>query len=743
MVRSELPTQQVVITYQTNTTNASFRRMSNFLKAKGIKNNQFMLVLYDPDLLNINPRDPKLPFVYKQKVFKECMRNFWYFIREVVRIPVQGGTVGDGIQYKLHRANLAMNFGFIYNWNMFLEIPRQNGKTVSALCWYLWVFLFGTRNSTMLFLNKKLEASKLNLQSLKDIRNSLPDYLRMNGEMIDSNGKKIKAPNSTETIANIKNNNRIKTAPAARNKALANNLGRGMTVPFLYFDEYAFIPFNYVIYACAAPAFSTASLNAKNSGAPYGMLITTTPGDLLTDEGRDAFDTKNMATPFSETWYDLSLEELQKIQLANTKSKFIYIKFNYKQLGRTEEYLQEMIKELKSDYAAVRREILLEWAESATDSPFDPEELDQIKDLMKSPVREQPIYKPTYVFKIFNEDLFYKKNNNPLIVGVDVAGGMSRDASAITIIDSTTTDIVAVFNCNFIPIRDLAAVIMILLDKFMPNAIVNIERNGGFGASLLQEIRSKQKYDKNLYYEIKDKIFEERFDGIRMQKTTKRVKIYGLDETHATRTKLMEILQDRVHHHKDKFHSEVIINELFQLTVKKNGRIEHCDNGHDDTIFSMLLALYVWYEGKDLAANFHIKKKELKRAEEECIDILDDDPNSDLVSLEREMIITEDTTEEEKSFNESQKFVNKKIKTHSEAMKEQQQSIQDNFERVLKTNPRFRKAYCQTYNVKEEDICDPDEPFDVCTIINSFYQDETNEELDMLNRQFMSITEER
>ena len=191
---------------------------------------------------------------------------------------MQGGEVGGGVPYKLTRANLAMSFGFVMNWNMFLEIPRQNGKTVSALCWYLWVFLFGTRNSKMLFLNKKLDDSKMNLQTLKDIRDSLPDYLRMNSEY-GINGKKLKAKNSAETISNLSNNNLIKTAPSARPKMLASHLGRGATLPFLYMDEYAFIPFNYIIYETAAPAFSRAAKNARDNGAPYGILITTTPGE--------------------------------------------------------------------------------------------------------------------------------------------------------------------------------------------------------------------------------------------------------------------------------------------------------------------------------------------------------------------------------------------------------------------------------------------------------------------------------
>ena len=88
----------------------------------------------------------------------------------------------------------------------------------------------------MLFLNKKLDDSKMNLQTLKDIRAALPDYLRMDA-MYGADGKRIKGKNSVEQMANPSNNNLIKTAPAARNKMLASNLGRGATLPFLYFDE--------------------------------------------------------------------------------------------------------------------------------------------------------------------------------------------------------------------------------------------------------------------------------------------------------------------------------------------------------------------------------------------------------------------------------------------------------------------------------------------------------------------------
>ena len=49
--------------------------------------------------------------------------------------------------------------------------------------------------------------------------------------------------------------------------------------------------------------------------------------DLTTDEGMDAFNTKNAAIPFSEHFYDLNMQQLQELRNTNTVSHFIYIRF--------------------------------------------------------------------------------------------------------------------------------------------------------------------------------------------------------------------------------------------------------------------------------------------------------------------------------------------------------------------------------------------------------------------------------
>ena len=48
------------------------------------------------------------------------------------------------------------------------------------------------------------------------------------------------------------------------------------------------------------------------------------------------------------------------------------------------------------------------------------------------------------------------------------------------------------------------------------------------------------------------------------------------------------------------------------VKVKKSGKVEHSDKTHDDNVFSYLMALYVWYEGKNLVENFGIRKSTLR-----------------------------------------------------------------------------------------------------------------------------------
>ena len=446
----------VNIYYQTNTQNQSFMDMHYYLKAKGIKNNKFHLLLYDKDLAYIDPHDPTLPPQMKQKVFLECQRNFWYYIREVVRVQSQG-----------------------------------------------------SRNANMIFLNKKHDDAKRNLSSLKDLIKALPSYLRFD-QAFGVDGKKLKASNTVSYLQHKINFNNIKALPMARNRTAAISLLRGQTITNCWIDESAFFQYLEESLQNGMPALTTAFRNCRMNGAPHGLCLTSTPGFLTTEEGQYMYDLKNKMTPFSELWYDFSLQKLTETLNANEKSIFVYIKTTYQQLGLSEEWLKERIKEQNQKWTDIRREFLLEWATSSDNCPFTQEELRNVEKFVRAPIKQ--VYISNFLFNIYSEIAPRDK----VLIGVDVAAGYSKDSSAISVTSAQTTKLVADFNCNYINPVDLAGVIFTLVTEYLPNSLITIERNGVGTGTLAKLIKSKIR--NNLYFEIKERVIEERPDGFRTRK---------------------------------------------------------------------------------------------------------------------------------------------------------------------------------------------------------------------------------
>lgn len=209
--------------YHVKTKNISFLQTAKDLKELGIKNNMFFLKLYDPDLEHVDPHSPYLTEQQIIKIINECIINPWYFLRECVRIPDQGG---NGIPYQLNRANLAATFCFLNGIDHYLVIPRQKGKTQSTIAILDWAFLFGTTNSEFMFINKRQEDANNNLDRLKQQRDLLPPYMRMK-EVITEEGKIEKGQDNVKSLTNPVTNNKIVTKPSARSVEAAEGIGRG------------------------------------------------------------------------------------------------------------------------------------------------------------------------------------------------------------------------------------------------------------------------------------------------------------------------------------------------------------------------------------------------------------------------------------------------------------------------------------------------------------------------------------
>ena len=101
--------------YDYKTTNTSFLEVANELREKyNVKNNLFMLKLYDSKLQGVDPYDPAINSETKARIYRECKNNIRYFLRELSRIPTTGASA---IPFKLSIANCAQMYLVEHNIN--------------------------------------------------------------------------------------------------------------------------------------------------------------------------------------------------------------------------------------------------------------------------------------------------------------------------------------------------------------------------------------------------------------------------------------------------------------------------------------------------------------------------------------------------------------------------------------------------------------------------------------------------
>lgn len=227
-----------------------------------------------------------------------------------------------------------------------------------------------------------------------------------------------------------------------------------------------------------------------------------------------------------------------------------------------------------------------------------------------------------------------------------------------------------------------------------------LSKDKGYGLSVIAKLK-ETRVKRNLYYEIKDRELEETIEnGVRKVKKTK-TRVFGTHSTNVVRNTLIEILKERMRLHKDKFISPTIYQELRGLEVKRNGKVEHSDLTHDDQIFSYLMAMYVWYEGKNLRETFGIEKFGIK-TEEAVDDIIDLATSEDFGDITEEILYA--TKDENDKFESDMAELNKaKGMMLDEFMAAQRKKENDRL-KIMLQNPVMREAYARKYGVSADDL---------------------------------------
>lgn len=575
------------------TKNKSFIRMHLLLKRMGVKNNKFFLALYNPKLMNIDPYSDNLTMEEKLMIAHECKINPWYFLREVCRIPQSGG---DPVPFELSRANLALWWCFFNNIDIFLTMPRQLGKTIGTISLYVYLMYVVAKNSTLgLFArNNKLILS--NVQRLKDIRDALPKYLVK---------KSIKDIENKEGVKYHEHNVEYRTYVATGDKNRAAEMARGDTIISEHWDEFAWFTNNMLAYPAAISATDKGMVLARKAGMSVANVITTTAGRLDDKRGAYAYSVKSECMVFSEILYDSkNINDLLEILQKNSMNDMIYMEFSYQQLGMDENWYKIAIRGKTQDEIAM--DVLNQWLQGSNTSVLTTEQINKINESLKEPVKHT--FYRSLILKWYVDPESVK--HKTLILGIDTSDNIGKDFTTLVLLDPNDLSVVMTCRCNESNLMFVAKlVVKLLLDYHGIILIPERNKNGAMLIDIILEL-TENIPDFNPFKRIYNTFIQNDIDDDKITTSElKKANAYGLmrkgfgfttTKSETSRDMLYKsTLMNALDIGSSRIHDQVIISELKSLTTR-NGRIDHPEGGHDDTVIAYLLACYFVLFGKHL-----------------------------------------------------------------------------------------------------------------------------------------------
>lgn len=604
--------------------NESFLLTAKELQTLGIKNYYFMLRIDNPRVADIDPFKPNITAQEVNALMNEYRNNMWMFARTAVRMRTDKGVV----PYGLHRGLAAALWCFERHQDFCLNEPRQTWKTTGTIgAPVLWAFQL-SRNLHVHFFGKETDNTKRNLAHLKNNIELLPEWLQFRRYLGDD-GKVKKTRQSTEILENKLFHNMVEIHPKPASLSHAQGLGRGGSGAILYFDEIEHTPFFGEILSNSAPLFKTASENAAAAGKPYGRIFTTTPGNLDTREGKESLPIIESMIPWTEKLYDMTEEEIKNYKSAFTEEyhnsevkrtreviDVFYLEYQYYQVRKTYAWVMEQYK-LSGDKMAIRREILLQRLRGSNNSPIDPEDIEYLISNMKKSDRDLLIG-GKWRYRLYDHGAGFHggrpkdlDENIPYLVGVDPAGGGGGDNFAVTIVNPYNLLIAAEFKSPYISGPAAVKMLIELIQDHIPKAVLIPEKNS-MGIYLIQMLlETPIRY--NLYWSESIKQLEEMTEEDDADRELKSLaaqyKKYGTYLTKKVRDAMLELLFQHVRECKQILTTEYLVDDICKLVRTPTGRIEAVKGEHDDSLFSYLHTIYVYYTGDNLEA-FGIVKSE-------------------------------------------------------------------------------------------------------------------------------------
>lgn len=591
--------------YQTNTTNRSFYYMAGVLKSIGIENNKFHLTLYDKRLLNVDPFDPDLSEELQEAVMQEMSCNFWYFVRECVRIP----NNGKFIKFQAHIGNLSVFFCLLRNYSVYLEQSRQTGKTLAIILFDAWVFGVRGRGTDILFAHFIKEYAITNKNNVLDILNALPPYAAKLHKLTFKIDKKTglevftEKGESGQKVSSVKHellNNTITVVTPGTSEDKARKAGRSRTAQIVMLDEIGFVKYNSTMIDAISQTYATAADMAKKNGMHYSMQLLTTPPKLGTRAGDFLYQ---LVFEDSAFFYPKLFDEEDKIEtyIRSKKSNYLVIRYHYYELGFPESWAVKR----KGDAATVEgfmTEVMLRWSKGSDDNPFDQITLHRLDAVTQGFSPDLSLLEDKYDFR-FYEDI---NSNTPVVIAADVSQGVGQDSSTIVAVNAYTGGVISTFKSNVIDTTLFGKLIMKFAQTFFPQnkKCIVVERNGP-GGGAISTILNETKYPGFNSYLFAEPVSSNTLSvnsGFSQVTRNNKKMIYGVHVTGDKRYN--EIYGSNfiniVKHRPELIRCDYIASQINTLITKpghyrgiKTTYITHDEGKHDDVLYAYMHAIRV------------------------------------------------------------------------------------------------------------------------------------------------------
>lgn len=466
------------------------------------------------------------------------------FAEEIILIPAIGGDE----RIVLYEPQKRVLRSFFKDHHLILLKSRQTGFSTLTRILMAYIATFFD-NCSMGIMSKTGGAASDFCRKVEDMIDKIPVWLRPEYKHKSVQSFSLKNGTSLNSTA---------VSPANPGAVF-----RGLSLNFLCLDESAHISKVSEAWLGVAPALSKAQMDAEKKGIPFGTIILSTPNKQV-----------GIGKWFFNRW-----------QAAQGDGEpFIPHKIHWSEIPdfkNDPKWYKKQCQILENDPRKIAQELELKFVGSEN-TLFDTSIQEKLQTLRNPPLERISLSHRLEIqrYGAVSKDRFY-------LIGVDSAseaGG--TDFSTIEVFDFETMDQILEFHGK-LAVKKFAKIVM-LVAKMCPRNILIVEKTGGYGNQVIEEIEADTEYQYNLYGEPKSK----------KDPTI----LPGLSTNSHSRPLILDALYHFVNGSPESIKSEMLSLELIGLADKVN-RIEADTGGHDDLCFALAFCCYIRHYKKDVLDN--------------------------------------------------------------------------------------------------------------------------------------------